>query len=371
MKREDAPVRPLLVLGSRWNHEPPGEAQGALTREVAMAKNNSNGEVNGYQLPFEKPILHLQRHIAELATQQRELGRDFSAEIHQLRGQYVSLLKKTYQNLSAWETVQVARHPARPLAGDYIEQIVKDFVELHGDREFGDDRAILCGPGRIGSEKVVVIAQHKGRDTKEKLTCNFGMCHPEGYRKALRVMKLAEKFHLPVVAMIDTAGAYPGIGSEERGVAEAIARNLLEMSRLRTPILCVVIGEGGSGGALGIGVGDRIAMFEYAYYSVISPEGCASILWRTGEKAPEAAEAMKITARHLKTLDVIDDIIPEPLGGAHRNPGEAANNLERHIVRTLRELRRVSVDKLVTHRYERWRRMGKVSHVDSEVSAQP
>jgi len=279
------------------------------------------------------------------------------------------VLRKTYQNLSAWETVQVARHPARPLARDYIERIVKNFVELHGDRRFADDRAMVCGLGRIGSEKVALIAQHKGRETKEKIACNFGCAHPEGYRKALRVMELAEKFHLPVVTFIDTPGAYPGIGSEERGVAEAISRNLLEMSRLKTPIVCVVIGEGGSGGALGIGVGDRIAMLEYAYYSVISPEGCAAILWRTGEKASEAAEAMKITSRDLKALDVIDDIVPEPLGGAHRNPVEAANNLERHIVRTLRELSRVPVANLLKHRYERWRRMGKVIHLELQAGA--
>jgi len=324
-----------------------------------MAKRKDPAE-NGYPLPFEKPILRLQHQIEELEESQHEAGRDYSAEIRELRTQYVSLLRKTYQSLTPWETVQVARHPSRPLAGDYIERIVKSFVELHGDRRFADDKALICGVGSIGTERVALIAQHKGRDTKEKLARNFGMCQPEGYRKALRVMKLAEKFHLPVVTLIDTAGAYPGVGSEERGVAEAIARNLFEMSRLQTPVVCVVIGEGGSGGALGVGVGDRVAVMEYAYYSVISPEGCASILWRTGEKAPEAAEAMKITARKLKELDVVDDIIPEPLGGAHRSPAEAANNLEWYIVRTLRELSRVSIDDLATHRYARWRRMGKV-----------
>jgi len=285
-----------------------------------------------------------------------------------MRSQYVSLLRKTYKDLTPWETVQVARHPDRPLAGDYIERIVKNFVELHGDRRFADDRAVRCGLGRIGTEKVALIAQHKGRDTKEKMDCNFGCAHPEGYRKALRVMKLAEKFSLPVVTLIDTQGAYPGIGSEERGVAEAIARNMLEMSRLKTPILCVVIGEGGSGGALGIGVGDKMAMLEYAYYSVITPEGCAAILWRTGEKASDAAEALKLTARSLKALDVVDDIIPEPLGGAHRDPGEATHNLESHIVRTLRELHRVPLDNLLKHRYERWRRMGKVIEMELQAA---
>jgi acetyl-CoA carboxylase carboxyl transferase subunit alpha len=325
-----------------------------------MAKQNGNGPEGGYQLPFEKPIARLQREIANLEAEQTTSGRDFSAEISQLRLQYVSLLRKTYQNLSPWETVQVARHPSRPQTRDYLDRILKNFVELHGDRRFGDDRAICCGLGRIGGEKVAFIGQHKGRDTKEKIACNFGCAHPEGYRKAMRVMKLAEKFRMPIVSLIDTPGAYPGVGSEERGVAEAIAFNLREMARIKTPILCVVIGEGGSGGALGIGVGDRVAMMEYAYYSVISPEGCAAILWRTGEKASEAAEAMKITARDLKALDVIDDIIPEPLGGAHRNVAEAAANLERHIVRTFRELKRAPLDHLLQHRYERWRRMGKV-----------
>lgn len=334
-----------------------------------MAKQNANGAESGYQLPFEKAIARLQREIANLEAEQGGGGRDYSSEVRQLRTQYVSLLRKTYQNLSAWETVQVARHPSRPLTRDYVERVVKNFVELHGDRRFGDDKAICCGLGRIGGEKVVFIGQQKGRDIKEKIACNFGCAHPEGYRKALRVMKLAEKYRMPIVTLIDTPGAYPGVGSEERGVAEAIARNLMEMARLKTAILCVVIGEGGSGGALGVGVGDRVGMMEYAYYSVISPEGCAAILWRTGEKAAEAAEAMKITARDLKGLDVIDDIIPEPLGGAHRNVAEAASNVERHIVRTLRELKRVPLDNLLKHRYERWRRMGKVLHLELQAAA--
>lgn len=319
-----------------------------------------NGTENGYQLPFERTINPLAKQIAELEASQAESGRDYSHEIRQLRAQYVPLLRKIYGNLTAWETVQVARHPNRPLAGDYIERITRDFVELRGDRRFGDDEAIRCGLAHIETEKVAIIALHKGRGIKQKIACNFGCAHPEGYRKSLRVMKLAEKFHLPVVTLIDTAGAYPGVGSEERGVAEAIARNLMEMSRLRTPIVCIVIGEGGSGGALGIGVGDRIAIFEYAYYSVIAPEGCASILWRTGDKAPEAAEAMKITSKHLKELDIVDDVIPEPLGGAHRNYTEAADNLEHYIIRIIRQLKRIPLDKLLEARYARWRRMGKV-----------
>ena len=333
-----------------------------------MAKQSNSALDNGYYLPFEKPIVRLQRQIGDLEAEQVKAGRDYSSEIRQLRAQYVSLLRKTYQNLSAWETVQVARHPQRPIAADYIGRIVKNFVEMHGDRRFADDKAIVAGLARIGTEKVAVVAQQKGRDTKEKILCNFGCPHPEGYRKALRVMKTAEKFRLPVVTLIDTAGAYPGIGSEERGVAESIAVNLREMSRLRTPIVVVIIGEGGSGGALGVGVGDRMAMMEFAWYSVISPEGCAAILWRTGEKAPEAANAMKVTARSLQALDVIDDIIPEPLGGAHRDPAEAANNLERHIVRTLRELSRVSLDNLLQHRYDRWRRMGKVLRIPTAAA---
>jgi len=334
-----------------------------------MAKNNKNGAENGYQLPFEKPITRLAKQISELETTQVANGRDFSTEIRQLRAQYVSLLRKTYSSLSPWETVQVARHPARPLANDYLDRIVRDFMELHGDRCFGDDKAIRCGLGRIGTEKVIVIAQQKGRETKEKIACNFGCAHPEGYRKALRVMKLGEKFNVPIVTIIDTQGAYPGIGSEERGVAEAIARNLLEMSRLRVPVMCVIIGEGGSGGALGIGVGDHISMLEFSFYSVISPEGCAAILWRTGEKAAEAAEAMKLTAKSLKELDVIDDIIPEPLGGAHRNPAEAANILERRIIQTLRNLKRYPTHELLNRRYERWRRMGKVLHLELQPAA--
>ena len=324
-----------------------------------MAKTDNNR----FLLPFEKSLTHVQRQIAELQDQQDNTGRDYSANIQQLREQEVDLLQTTYEKLSAWETVQVARHPNRPLGIDYIERIVKNFFELHGDRRFADDLAIRCGLGQIGTEKTMVVVQNKGRETRDKIACNFGCAHPEGYRKSLRAMKLAEKFSLPVVALIDTQGAYPGVGSEERGVAEAIARNMLEMSRLRTPVVCVVIGEGGSGGALGVGVGDKVAMLQFAYYSVISPEGCASILWRTGEKAPEAAEALRLTSPQLQELGVIDDIIPEPLGGAHRRPAEAATNLEKYIVRTIRQLKRKDIDKLVADRYERWRKLGKVEEL--------
>jgi len=314
---------------------------------------------NEYLLEFEKPLAKLNRSILQLEGDQADTGRDHSGEVRRLRTEHLALLRKTYSQLTPWETVQVARHPRRPLALDYVGRLVKDYVELHGDRAFGDDRAIRCGLGRIATERVLVVAQQKGRETREKIECNFGCAHPEGYRKALRAMKLAEKFKLPVVSLIDTPGAYPGVGSEQRGVAEAIAVNLQHMSRLRTPIVCVVIGEGGSGGALGIGVGDRMAMFEYAYYSVISPEGCAAILWKTGEKAPEAAEAMKLIATNLKAMEVIDDVIPEPLGGAHRDHAEAAANLERYVLRTLRELQRMQMEQLLEGRYRRWRRMGR------------
>jgi acetyl-CoA carboxylase carboxyl transferase subunit alpha len=324
-----------------------------------MAKKKNNSDAN-YILPFEREIVALQRHVDELVNAQTQSGRDYSPEIRCLREDYISLLTKTYANLTAWETVQVARHPKRPLAGDYIAHIVKNFVELHGDRHFRDDRATRCGLGSIGTEKVMVIAQHKGRDTRERLECNFGMCHPEGYRKAMRLMQLAAKFSLPVVCLIDTPGAYPGVGSEERGVAQTIASSMLEMSRLPTPIVVAIIGEGASGGAIGIGVGDRMGMMQYAWYSVISPEGCAAILWRTGEKAADAAEAMQVTARSMKKHDLIDDIIPEPLGGAHRDRDEAAYNLERYLVSSIRQLKRVPIDQLLEQRYKRWRRMGKV-----------
>ena len=322
-----------------------------------------------YTLPFEQPIARLARQIEELVASGAESGRDYSPEIRQLRVQLVNLIKKTYARLSAWETVQVSRHPQRPLSGDYISSFVKDFVEIHGDRAFGDDRSIVCGFGRIGPEKVVLVAQHKGRDTKERIACHFGCAMPEGYRKALRAMQLAEKYSLPVVCLIDTPGAFPGVESEQRGVAEAIAVNLREMSRLRTPIVCTVISEGGSGGALGIGVGDRMAMLEYAYYSVISPEGCAAILWKSGEQAPQAAEALQLTSRRLIDLDIIDAIIPEPLGGAHRNPAEAATNLERYITRSIRELKRIEPTALLDHRYARWRRIGKFERLQLEAAA--
>ena len=317
-----------------------------------------NAYTGGFQLEFEKPLAQLERQIADLEARHAAEDSDIDAEVRKLRSTHQSLLKKTYARLSAWQTVQVARHPGRPQAVDYIAAFVKDFAELHGDRRFGDDPAITTGMGRIGPHKVMVVAHNKGKDTKEKIACHFGCAHPEGYRKAMAKMKLAEKFGLPIVTLIDTPGAYPGIGAEERGQAEAIAYNLREMSRLRVPIVCAVIGEGGSGGALGIGVGDRIGMLEYAWYSVISPEGCAAILWKTGDKAPDAAEQLHLTARENLKLGVIDDIIDEPLGGAHRDPSAAAASLEKWIVDGVRDLKRFKIDNLVKRRYDKFRAMG-------------
>jgi len=320
---------------------------------------------NGY-LEFEKPLARIEQQIAELEATQASTGRDCSAEISELRDALVALTKKTYQNLTPWETVLVARHPRRPHSTDYIDMIVRDFCELHGDKAFRDDKAIITGFGRIGGHKVMIVGHRKGRDTKEKIQCCFGCAHPEGYRKALLKMKLAAKFGLPIVSLIDTPGAYPGVGAEERGQAYAIAYNLMEMSKLPVPIICVVIGEGGSGGALGIGVGDRVAIFEHAYYSVISPEGCAAILWKSGEYAAKAAEALKMTAKDLLTLGVVDDIIPEPLGGAHRDPHQAAANLERYLNKTLRELKRLKPQTLLQRRYKKLREMGRFFRLSLE-----
>jgi len=311
-------------------------------------------------LEFERPLAKLEQQIQELEALQAAKSVDYTKELRQLRTNYTSLLRKTYDNLSAWETVQVARHPQRPLFKDYVEMICREFRELHGDRHYGDDCAIKCGLARLGGHKVMLIGHHKGRDTKEKVQCYFGLAHPEGYRKALRCMKLAEKFGLPVVTLIDTPGAYPGIGAEERGQAESIARNLMEMSRLKTPIISIVTGEGGSGGALGIGVADRVVMMQFAWYSVISPEGCSGILWKGNENATDAAEALKLTSSDLIKLGVIDGIVPEPLGGAHRDPHTAAHNLEQYISKTLRELtsKRIKIPNLVEKRYEKFRNQG-------------
>ncbi len=309
-------------------------------------------------LDFEKPLAQLEQQIHELEALQAAKQIDYSKELRQLRSNYTAMLRKTYDKLSAWETVQVARHPQRPLFKDYVDLICREFRELHGDRLFGDDPAIKCGLARLGGHKVMLIGHHKGRDTKEKISCYFGLAHPEGYRKALRCMKLAEKYGLPVVTFIDTPGAYPGIGAEERGQAESIARNLMEMSRLRTCIVSVVTGEGGSGGALGIGVADRVAMMEHAWYSVISPEACSAILFKGNEKASQLAESLKLTSSDLRQLGVIDAIIPEPLGGAHRDPHTAAHNLGQFIAKTIRNLKQTKMENLLERRYEKFRELG-------------
>jgi acetyl-CoA carboxylase carboxyl transferase subunit alpha len=310
-------------------------------------------------LPFEKEISEMEELLARLeANANGQVGS--SEEIRRIRRELVNLKRKVYSSLTAWQTVLMARHFERPQTLDYIDLIFDEFVELHGDRAFGDDRAIRCGFARLGDYRVLLAGHQKGHTLKERSECFYGCAHPEGYRKALSKMRLAAKFRLPIICLIDTPGAYPGIGAEERGVAQLIAISLLEMSRLPTPIICVVIGEGGSGGALGIGIGDRVSMLEHAYYSVISPEGCAGILWKDANDTtkPLAAEALRMTARHLERLRIIDHVIPEPLGGAHRDQREMANTLKTFLLRYLRELRGVPLEELLQQRYEKFRRMG-------------
>ena len=307
-------------------------------------------------LDFEQPLLELETRIAALQSEENlPKTRD---EIAKLEDRLARLRQKTYASLSAWQRTQLARHPKRPHTRDFLKLLLEDFIELHGDRLYGDDAAVVGGLARFEGQGIVVIGHQKGRDTREKIARNFGMPHPEGYRKALRLMHLAQKFAKPVVTFIDTPGAYPGLGAEERGQAEAIARNLREMAALRTPILSVVTGEGGSGGALAIGMGNRVLMLEYAIYSVISPEGCAAILWGNAAKAPEAAESMRITAPDLLRLRVIDAIVPEPVGGAHRDWDGAAGHLREALREHLRPLASMSPDELVAERYEKFRRIG-------------
>jgi acetyl-CoA carboxylase carboxyl transferase subunit alpha len=307
---------------------------------------------------FEKPIVELEKKIAEMKELAFVENVEVQEEIARLEAKAQKLRQDIYSKLNRWQRVQLARHPQRPYTLDIVERIVEDFFELHGDRRFADDPAIVAGLGKLDGIPVAIVGHQKGRTTKEKLYRNFGMPHPEGYRKALRVMQLAEKFNRPVISFIDTPGAYPGIGAEERGQAEAIARNLYEMSHLRVPILIVVIGEGASGGALGIGVGDRILMLENTWYSVISPEGCAAILWRDSSKADQAADAMKVTARDLLEMGIADELIPEPIGGAHRDHDGTAAILKDHILRHLRELMQVPVDKLIQQRIQKYREIG-------------
>jgi acetyl-CoA carboxylase carboxyl transferase subunit alpha len=310
-------------------------------------------------LEFEQPIAELEQRIEELRYAQEDSAADISDEIQRLTKRSQTLTKDIYGKLSPWQVAQVARHPQRPYTLDYIQALFTGFEELHGDRSFSDDASIVGGLARFNGEACMVIGHQKGRDTKEKILRNFGMPKPEGYRKALRLMRLAEKFGLPVFTFVDTPGAYPGIDAEERGQSEAIGRNLFEMARLRTPIIVTIIGEGGSGGALAIAVGDMVLMMQYAMYSVISPEGCASILWRSAEMAPEAAEALGITSSRLKTLGLIDRIIPEPLGGAHRDPQMAAQSLKRALAEALKPLQEKKPRELVEERLERLMGHGK------------
>ena len=304
-------------------------------------------------LEFEQPIAELEAKIEELRYVGDDTEINISDEISRLQDKSRSLTESIFGNLDAWQVSQLARHPQRPYTLDYIEHIFDDFEELHGDRAYADDAAIVGGVARLDDRPVMVIGQQKGRDTKEKIRRNFGMPSPEGYRKALRLMEMAERFHLPVLTFIDTPGAYPGIGAEERGQSEAIARNLFVLSELKTPIICTVIGEGGSGGALAIGVGDRVQMLQYSTYSVISPEGCASILWKSADKASDAAEAMGITAQRLKELELIDSVVPEPLGGAHRDVATMARTLKHSLIESLDGIVRMPTDRLLEQRYER------------------
>jgi acetyl-CoA carboxylase carboxyl transferase subunit alpha len=323
-----------------------------------------------YRLPFEREINEMEELLARLEA--KADGQLASGdEIRRVRRELTNLIRTIYANLSAWHTVLVSRHPERPQTLDYLDLIFDEFVELHGDRAIGDDRAIRTGFARLGDHRVLLVGQQKGHTLKERNECLYGCAHPEGYRKALSKMRLAAKFRVPIICLIDTPGAYPGIGAEERGQAQLIAVNLLEMSRLPTPIICVVIGEGGSGGALGIGIGDRVSMLEHAYYSVISPEGCAGILWKEANDVtkPLAAEALKLTARDLFRLRVIDDIVPEPLGGAHRDHREMANILKAYLLRYLRDLRTIPVQELLEQRYQKFRRMGVFDELVSSQEA--
>jgi acetyl-CoA carboxylase carboxyl transferase subunit alpha len=309
-------------------------------------------------LDFEKPIVELQRRLQEIRDHSDEHSFDFDAEVEAMEAKIETTRREIYGNLSAWQRVQIARHTQRPFALDYVERCFTNWNELHGDRLFGDDKAMPCGIAMLGEQRCIVITNQKGRNTKENVMRNFGCAHPEGYRKALRLMQLAEKFNLPVISLIDTPGAYPGIGSEERHIAEAIAVNLREMMNLRVPVLAAVIGEGGSGGALGIGVADHVMILENAYYSVISPEACSAILWKDRRHAAEAAEALKLTGQDLMKLNVVDEIVAEPDGGAHRDHEKAAQILGEALRLNLKRLLKTPIDQLLKKRYEKFRRLG-------------
>jgi acetyl-CoA carboxylase carboxyl transferase subunit alpha len=310
-------------------------------------------------LDFERPIAELEAKIDELRFVGDDSVVNLTEEIARLKAKSESLTRSIFANLSAWQITQLARHPQRPYAADYINRIFTDFQELHGDRAFADDAAVIGGLARLEGQPLVVIGHQKGRDTKSKVRHNFGMPRPEGYRKALRLMRLADRFRLPVITLIDTPGAYPGVGAEERGQSEAIARNLFEMSRLPVPVVSVVIGEGGSGGALAIGVADRLIMLQYSIYSVISPEGCASILWKSADRAEDAAEAMGVTANRLKDLGLVDEVLKEPLGGAHRDPQAIAEVLKNALISHMDGISRLPVDELVEARYQRLMSFGR------------
>ncbi len=328
------------------------------TSKTIMSKSNG--------LEFEQPLLELEARIKALdETSPRTEA--IEQEIIQLRRQWNTQTREIYSKLTPWEIVQVSRHKDRPYTRDYLQLVFDEFVELHGDKFFGDDRAVLTGFAKIDQHKVMVVGHQKGRTYKERAACNFGCAHPEGYRKAMSKMKLAEKYGLPIICFIDTPGAYPGIGAEERGQAQVIAESMFQMSQLKTPIICVVIGEGGSGGALGIGVGDKVAVLEFAYYSVISPEGCAGIIWKSHQFAPQAADALKFTSRHLLELGVIDDVIEEPLGGAHRDHHQMAARMKSYLMRTLASLREFSPEQLVQNRYDKFRRIGVFEDLSTTV----
>jgi acetyl-CoA carboxylase carboxyl transferase subunit alpha len=309
-------------------------------------------------LDFEKPVLELERRLQDLKNHSDEHDVDLDSAVKAVEGKLRETRRQIYSNLTAWQRVQIARHVQRPFALDYIERCFTNWIELHGDRRFADDKAMPSGLAMLGTQRCMVIAHQKGRNTKENVMRNFGCAHPEGYRKALRLMRMGEKFGMPVISLIDTPGAFPGIGSEERHISEAIAVNLREMMRLRVPVIAAVIGEGGSGGALGIGVADRVLILENAYYSVISPEACSAILWRDRRHAAEAAEALKLTAQDLLKLDVVDEIVPEPEGGAHRDYDSAVENLGRALRQNLQDISKIPIDELLKKRYEKFRRIG-------------
>tara|TARA_R110002096_G_scaffold23696_7_gene75367 strand:- start:969 stop:1949 length:981 start_codon:yes stop_codon:yes gene_type:complete len=311
-------------------------------------------------LEFEKPIVNLERQLMELRDRAADSDIDMSSEMKRIEDKLTKTKTEIYRNLSAWQRVQIARHTQRPFMLDYVEHSFDDFLEIHGDRHIGDDEAMPSGFAYLEGKRVVVIGHQKGRDTKENLRRNFGSAHPEGYRKALRLMKMAEKFQVPIVTLIDTPGAYPGIGAEERNIAEAIAYNLREMMTLSVPIIAVVIGEGGSGGALGIGIADRVLMMENSYYSVISPEGCAAILWKDRKYATEAAQALKLSASDLMDLGIVEEVIPEPMGGAHHDHVGSANNLKKTVNRHLLELEAIPIAEVLENRYQKFRKFGEV-----------